>query len=277
MKPGLSDIDYLKVSGEIIGRRGMAYNICSGCLHTIKECACSDACWAKECIKTRLRDHPEYPYGTEPTFRPDMVGTIGPKSKWLVALNFMGDVGGKWDWKMPGLHASIDSKHIAHSMVHFALLNPQHVILLLTKNPAWYGLVEWPDNCWLGFTATTNEEFGEPWVQIKTSFDTHTMLGACRARHWVSFEPWLDPEPPDSAAAEYIDWFVIGGLSKGRHGPARPVSEAVLDWLMDDSVRAKRFTKRNADPEYPEYYTGGRYPREYPDSWKVPLKESTDD
>ena len=266
-QPHDSGIDYLEQAEHLIGRKGKAYNICSGCLHTTEICACANDCWAKKTIKGRLRHNKGYPYGTQPTFRPEMVKAVGKRSRLLIALNFMGDVGGKWGWHTFGNddgdapeHLLDDPQYIAGEMRRFALLNPDHILLLLTKRPEWYGLVEWPENCWLGFSATNNEEYLERWSVL------HGILGTGK-QICVSLEPYLDDEPPDFVHLEA--WYIIGGLS----GPnVRPVSRATLDWLRDDSIKARRFTKANALPfsQHPSHFhIDGIYPREYPDSWEA--------
>jgi len=253
-----SKIDYLAMSEELIGRPGYTLNIVTGCKH-----GC-DYCYAREMVEYgRLKGHPSYPYGFEPTFHPDRIKAIGGKPK-LILLNDMGDVGGDWDLKngyFRGAHTPeennkvdwyekiVDQLTIANEMVLFAEMNPQHILLLLTKRPEWYVLAEWPDNVKKGFTATTNKELWERWVQYDFV-------------DWISLEPWLDPDPPNIIETEA--WLVIGGLS-GRN--ARSISTATHNWLMDKSIRAKRFTKQNISASLKIPHAD--VPREYPDSWKV--------
>jgi len=139
-------------------------------------------------------------------------------------------------------------------MAEFANLNPDHIILLLTKNPAWYRFATWPDNVWCGFTATNNDEY----------FTRLDEVSGCSSvtNIWVSLEPWLSEQAP--AIQSSTSWLVIGG----RSGPnAKPVSRATRDWLCDKSIQARRFTKRNVG------WGGGesvhKFPHEYPAEWKV--------
>jgi len=277
-QPHDSGIDYLEQAEHLIRRKGKAYNICSGCLHTTEICACANDCWAKKTIKGRLRHNKGYPYGTQPTFRPEMVKAVGKRSRLLIALNFMGDVGGLWWWyDTQGLTVPIDfpphiklefpDRHkyrpfeIASEMVRFALLNPDHIILLLTKRPEWYGLVEWPENVWCGFTATNNEELEKRIVEIDKALNRGD--GTDWSHVWISHEPRFGG-PPSYVLPDV--WHVIGGLS-GPH--ARPVSEATLEWLKDKSVKAKRFAKANILDCCNRELLMYRFPREYPDSWRV--------
>ena len=246
-----SKIDYVwdPILTPATGRRGHTHNICTGCKH-----GC-EFCYARRMVEEgRLKGHPAYPYGFAPTFHPERVRAFGGKPKVIFDGN-MADYGGDWDWKNGGgpeyLTPNYSSDWIAREMVRFALLNPQHIILLLTKNPAWYRFAEWPDNVWCGFSATNNEELFPRWKEI---------LNHCDGRRtWISLEPWLDDDPPDYMLC--AAWLVVGGLT----GPnAKPVSAATRRWLWDSSIQAKRFTKANVG------WGGGQdCPREYPDSWKV--------
>ena len=259
-QPYASGIDYLAQSAKLIGRPGKAYNIVTGCRHGLDVCACANDCWARKCATTRLRDNPGYPYGFEPTFHPERVKAVGVRSEWLIFLNCMGDVGGNWDWRTPDPAELFNSEYLANQILQFAALNPRHILLLLTKNPAWYGLVEWPDNVWCGFSATNNAELymrGLQFIRSGQSWD----------RAWMSLEPWLDNAAPDLKGPTNR-WTVIGGLSGANR---RPVSDATWKWLQDETVQARRFTKRNA--YLPQWLYGSNYPavfpREYPESWRV--------
>lgn len=254
-----SNIDYLKQAEAAIGRPGYTLNIVTGCKHGCPYC------YARRMVEHgRLKGNKAYPYGFEPTFHPGRIRKYGGKPK-LIFCNDMGDVGGDWWWKtIPNPHPEYDytestSLHVAKCMRQFATFNSQHRILLLTKRPEFYGLVEWPSNVWLGFSATNNAELHKHW------FGTYPDANIPANRSWVSCEPWLDDKPPNAHQMYTELWLVIGGLS----GPnARPVSEATLEWLKDDTVQAKRFTKRNAYTA-PKGYTSSCVPREYPDEWKV--------
>lgn len=256
-----SNIDYIAQSGKLIGREGYVLNIITGCRHTCPWC------YARGLVEHgRLKGTPSYPYGFEPTFHPERIVKIGGKPK-LIFLNDMGDVGGDWTWKngySRGEHAIeennkvdcyedyIDPQAIANMMVLFAELNPQHILLLLTKRPEWYGLAEWPENVWCGFTATNNEEYGERFYQMK-----HT--GVKRNQMWVSLEPWLDSECPGgriSAINDYFDWLAIGGLS-GKH--PRKLNDQSVAWVQ--SYQGCLFIKSN---------TGlFNYRQRYPESWRI--------
>lgn len=246
-------IDYCRLSGELIGREGYVLNIVTGCKH-----GC-EYCYARRMVEHgRLKGSPSYPYGFEPTFHPDHIRAIGGKPK-LIFLNDMGDVGGNWNWRDNDSIQPLTwtTNQIVLAILNFAVLNHQHILLLLTKNPAWYALATWPENVWCGFSATNNEEFGERWTAIKKA-------NIKQNRMWISFEPWLDADAPDIIACEYFDWIVIGGLS-GRN--PQGVSEDTLNCLKGLYEGQPRiFVKDNAGMDF----ESDNPIWEYPDSWKVP-------
>ncbi len=248
-----SPIDYLAQAEAGTGRKGYVLNICTGCKHGCPYC------YAREMVEHgRLKEHPAYPYGFAPTFHPERITAIGGRPK-LIFANDMGDVGGDWNWKSVAGGMPLTPFQISQYMIQFALLNPQHILLLLTKRPEWYGLADWPKNVWCGRTATNNRELNEmTWVRPAGS------------NWWISLEPWLDQNPP---TIEYsAGWLVIGGLS-GKY--PRPVSEATMDWLRNPLIQAKRFVKANVFGAGNGYLTNehayiiGDLLHQYPDAWKV--------
>jgi hypothetical protein len=209
----------------------------------------------------RLKGHPSYPYGFEPTFHPERIKHYGGKPK-LLFLNDMGDVGGNWNWadvNLPG--SGIIPFLIADRMKYFALLNPEHIILLLTKNPAWYGLVEWPENVWCGFTATDNKELRERFGILQKLWDIHGHRADFfhYGRWWISLEPWYDDEPAINAEV----WTVIGGQTN----PTRLVSDATVDWIESYQGPAPLFVKENAHTDFRHGITTPT--RQYPDAFKL--------
>lgn len=272
-QPHPSNIDYLAHSKDLIGRPGRVFNPVTGCRHHETD-ICNIPCWARRLVEHgRLKGHKSYPYGFEPTFHPDRIKAVGPKSKWLLALNFMGDAGGDWKSKDKDPRSPFTNyspEFIAENMVDFANLNPQHILLLLTKNPSWYGLIDtWPENVYCGFTATNNDE-------LVRRNDAIRQTSISINRIWFSLEPWLcELAPYDVIGLEY-GWTVIGGLS-GKN--PRPVSEATGEWIKDH-YRGKHdfrlFVKDNfgrgswMQSSMISHPPRNRlYPREYPDEWRV--------
>lgn len=92
--------------------------------------------------------------------------------------------------------------------------NKQHVYIFLTKNPKRMYPVHWawrdkrreegkapPLNWWFGTTVTCQA-------------DTHRILKLPEdANRFISFEPLLEGIVLNVAQREYIDWYIVGGLS----------------------------------------------------------------
>jgi len=80
--------------------------------------------------------------------------------------------------------------------------NPQWTFLFLTKNPARYKSIQFPDNAWAGATVDTQ-------ARVKP---TQEALAATDARvRFVSCEPLV--EPVQFGDMSMIDWLIIGGQS----------------------------------------------------------------
>lgn len=254
-----SKIDYLYHARELIGRDGRSLNIVTGCRHHETD-ICTVPCYAKRLVETRFVDSPAYPYGFEPTFHPHRIREYRGKPK-LIFLNDMGDIGGNWNWKECQCESEQFPKAdepmiysefaLAAAMKEFAELNYEHIILLLTKNPAWYRYHGFPDNVWCGFTATNNEEFEARWKILDH-------LPTVRAdRRWVSLEPWLDEDAPYDPSD--MIWLVLGGQTN----PNRGIGVDVMKWLYDMEAGTPKnpriFVKKNSGwldtlREYPDAF-----------------------
>jgi len=146
--------------------------------------------------------------------------------------------------------------------------HPQHRFYLLTKQPQ--NLIKWspfPDNCWVGTTATNNAE-----LRVGLQF-----LNAVDAKvRFVSLEPllsWNDRAVWDTENRSLtrclsdLDWIIIGQQT--------PVSKATtpkLEWIHEiveaaDKAGVKVFLKNNLE-ESPEI--AGHYPF-YCDATGFPL------
>ena len=113
---------------------------------------------------------------------------------------------------------------------------PQHRFYLLTKQPQ--NLIEFspfPENCWVGFTATTDAQLQHGLAHIAN----------IEAKiKFISFEPLL--EPMSFLAAEMIDWVVIGSQTK----PYKPPEKIWIDEITEACKKASipYFLKDNLRP-----------------------------
>lgn len=96
--------------------------------------------------------------------------------------------------------------------------NPRHRFYLLTKQPQ--NLIKFspfPDNCWVGVTATNN-----------TMLDK-AMLGLAdivASKRFISFEPLLLPVKFSQEDAELVDWVIIGAQT-------RPAVYPKIEWVRE--------------------------------------------
>jgi len=97
---------------------------------------------------------------------------------------------------------------------------PEHRFYLLTKQPQ--NLIKFspfPDNCWVGFTATTDKALQSGLAHIA---DVEAKI------KYISFEPLL--ERVSFLAAKMVDWVIIGGQTK-------PYKPPKIEWV-EEIVRA---------------------------------------
>jgi protein gp37/ParB-like chromosome segregation protein Spo0J len=167
------------------------WNPVTGCKH-----GC-DYCYARE-IAQRFNG------GFNPTFHEDRLGAPDNTRPDLkieggnaVFVCSMADLFGTWvpnDWIWP-----IMQKVEQH---------PEWLFLFLTKNPARYESIQFPDNAWAGATVDTQK-------RVKP---TQEALRKTQASvRFVSCEPLLEPVVFDDMSM--IDWLIIGARSKTQTGP----------------------------------------------------------
>ncbi len=155
------------------------WNPMTGCLHGCPYC------YARKLTEIRSR---LFPHGFTPMFHPDRLGQPGKVRKpHTVFVGSMTDMMGAW-WK---------GKDISR-VVSACAESPRHTFLWLTKNPARYASIIWPDNCWLGTTVT-----GPGDIQ-----NIATLLHVPDVKRFISIEPMHGP----------VDFKVALGLSELRAG-----------------------------------------------------------
>ena len=183
-------------------------------------------CWAKRLAEGRLKRF--YPYGFEPTFYPEQLRD--PEDIWkhqTIAVSFMGDLFGDWpeakrathsESPMAPLPIKIESMDYVRQRVIGVVWNsPQHTFLFLTKCPwnlpkcnPWPGKAPWPDNAFVGATATDSITFAAAYFH----------LAQVQARHkYISLEPLLNwdlrtTEPMIHQASQAgVSWVIIGAMT----------------------------------------------------------------
>ena len=97
---------------------------------------------------------------------------------------------------------------------------PQHTFQFLTKHPQVYLNYDFPDNCWLGTTITTN-------IDAEYISNFHK-IGVVKGNiYFYSIEPILCQISP--RYLEGVDWVIIGAETGNRKGKVIPN----LEWVND--------------------------------------------
>ncbi len=99
---------------------------------------------------------------------------------------------------------------------------PQHTFLFLTKNPERLkGWESFPDNCWVGVTATDSTMFAQ----------ACGYLSAIPAKvKYISIEPlldwWIDFGEIYMSFLKMVDWLIIGAQTK-------PYKPPEIEWVKE--------------------------------------------
>jgi protein gp37 len=161
-----------------------------------------------------------------------------------IGVAFMGDLFGEWMrgdiWDSE--FGSWDGREVIDNIFLTIKQCPQHRFLLLTKCP--YNLKNWspfPDNCWVGVTATNRLEY----IRAIGAYG----LGNVKAKvKYISFEPLLEDIQPSVSWLKTFDWVIIG-----QETPPSKKTEPKIDWITSivkaaDEAGIKVFLKNNLEP-----------------------------
>ncbi len=110
---------------------------------------------------------------------------------------------------------------------------PQWNYLFLTKNPDRYLEFHFPENCWLGASATNQRQFDKA-IDVFTKIDGNIKFLSCEPlNERIVVEEFTHYETPTNELA-CIDWLIVGGRSKNSKMPAfQPEWVWVEELLMD--------------------------------------------
>ena len=224
-----------------------AWNFASGCGNNLEgRCKAGGfRCWAYS-ISQRFEGH--YPNGFKPTIYPDaLLSPLYLKKPSRILCAFMGDL--FWDCPEFDPHRPVsitfpDGQQIINCSLNLVVKDiiqhcPQHTFLFLTKQPQ--NLIKFspfPDNCWVGVSATDNE----------MAFDASCNMASVKARiKYISFEPLLGRISPAIlnllTCRLGVQWVIIGSQSK-------PDIYAKEEWIQEiesacNKARIPVFEKKN--------------------------------
>ncbi|KKM80164.1 hypothetical protein LCGC14_1342710 [marine sediment metagenome] len=210
-----------------------AWNFASGCGNN-SDGKCNSGgfkCWAYP-ITQRFAGH--YPNGFRPTIYPEaLLSPLYLKKPSRILCAFMGDL----FWDCPEFDPDrknilrgfteggsswedISLKRILYYVIESC---PQHTFIFLTKQPQNLAKFQFPDNCYVGVTATT---FGALTGSLYYSLP---YLADIQAKvKYISFEPLLESVSGESLgiAMQVVDWLIIGAQTK----PYRPPR---IEWVSE--------------------------------------------
>lgn len=209
------------------------WGVFSGCKNQQNGICNVPRCWAKGLAS---RFHKIYPNGFEPTFYPEVINSPKYlKKPSRIGVGWVGDVIGYCD------------KGSERSLIMRTILQcPQHTFVFLTKNPD--KLIKWhfPENCWVGVTATDS---GQTWYAMHFLKDIDAPI------RFISFEPLLNQIANDSAWPLLnalkecnINWLIIG-----QQTPISAKTQPKIEWIQEivevaDKVGIPVFLKNNLKP-----------------------------
>jgi len=194
-----SGIEYLDYS----------WGIWSGCRNLETGICHVKACWAKG-LTTR---YPKiYPDGFNPHYYLEALDSPKHLRKpSIISVGWVGDIIGYCDSK------SIAAEEIVRTIKDC----PQHTFLFLTKNPEKLFQWNFPDNCWVGVSATNGLMFQEA---------AEFLLSVEASIKYISFEPLLEwsvknylYSTEDLLKAANIKWVIIGSLTSRNHADLIPL------------------------------------------------------
>ncbi|KKL66379.1 hypothetical protein LCGC14_2145590 [marine sediment metagenome] len=246
-----------RLSKSAIEYLDYVWNFASGCT---KGCS---YCYAKK-IATRFPGH--YPNGFEPMLYPEaFCSPMRLKKPSIIGVGYMGDLFDDAIDPAAKVEALLPSEQFSVSMSLKGWIEttikecPQHRFLFLTKQPR--NLEKWapfPDNCWVGVSATDRDSFNDAIWYLK---DVEASV------RYISFEPLLAdpvvgildnrryqwPVMHGSIVENVLDWIIIGAQTK-------PTVQPDIEWVRQivaaaDAAGIPVFLKDSLKPligVYPE-------------------------
>lgn len=198
------------------------WGIFSGCENWANGICPVPNCWARS-IAHRFPNH--YPHGFNPTYYPKVIDSPKHlKKPSIIGVGWVGDIIGYGLAYKSQIYSTIEAC-------------PWHTFLFLTKNADQ--LIKWanfPDNCWVGVTATGQQYF------VRAVSELRFIEAKIK---YLSFEPLLYyiPMLPEALTLAGINWVIIGAQTN-------PYKPPKIEWVEEivracDKAGVKVFLKDN--------------------------------
>ena len=230
------------------GSQGFTWNPITGCL---KKC---HYCYAMALANGRLKDRmlgnlltaSDYTYGTDDERKAACADPFHPR-QWPSRLGdrglFQSKPRGIFVCSMGDLFGEGIPEDWTDRVMDQIRIHRQHRFYLLTKQPQNLpkNYTYWPDNCWVGVSATNGQQAG----------DAVGYLLNIRARvKYISFEPLLERIEISDQGLSPIDWVIIGAQTK-------PTVMPKVEWVKEiveaaDGAGIPVFLKDSLKPLFAE-------------------------
>jgi len=137
---------------------------------------------------------------------------------------------------------------------------PQHTFQFLTKFPEVYAQINFPENCWLGITVTSTENYnyydsGHNSSSIHLAYQKFKISNPKNLK-FICFEPLFSKI---SLNLEGIDWVIIGAETGNRKGKVIPKRKWFEEIVYCHS-KIPIYIKDNITKYYPEYKGHKQFP-----------------
>lgn len=110
--------------------------------------------------------------------------------------------------------------------------HPEHTFLFLTKEPRAYTGLSFPPNCWLGASASTQEEVLRMQEEL-----------AGQERTFLSLEPIQEAIDPGTISPGAVEWLILGAETGNRKEKVLPELSWIRRLVFDSQVPV--FMKRS--------------------------------
>ena len=229
----------IRLSKSRIEYLNYLWTIYSGCKNRELGICHIPNCWARSITQRFKRN---YPNGFEPTFYPEAIlSPMHLKKPNRIGVAFMGDLFGDWmnGKATPDPDGELWSgQGIMDSIFHTVEQCPQHTFIFLTKCPK--NLLLWspfPENCWVGATATNGTEAQRAVIGLRRVEATV---------RFISFEPLLGVPGLMDSFGKTVNWVITGAQSNPSRLPK-------TEWISEITNACRRagipyFLKNNLKP-----------------------------